>query len=214
MSDVRYYPGVTNRSRRASDGSPLGIQGTRDGAIYTMDWLTSMMWEGRCFVAQAGSETTPLTAVAYNQDQPEVTIAVADATAIYIYKAEVILESYAGTDNEIIMWITDNAIAAGTSTVITDLDVLKSGSGIASSAITARQLHTANVTLTNYREVHRGLQAVANVVPGAFTFPHVSQPGVLLPGPATFGIQVAGTSTQPTFFAQVHFVILPETDVS
>ena len=47
------------------------------------------LW-GRGFVASAGSETTPLTAVAYDKDQPEVVLSVPAGTGIWVYRAEAV----------------------------------------------------------------------------------------------------------------------------
>ena len=163
------------------------------------------LW-GRGFVASAGSETTPLTAVAYDKDQPEIVLSVPAGTGIWVYRAEIFLESFAGTDNEIIMWTTTNAVGAGTSAAMTEQPSATNGLSTVSSNVTARQLYTGNITQTNYREVWRGGQTLANTNPGRFVFPEPGMPAIFVPGAGSFGIQIAASTTQPTFFAKVYWI--------
>lgn len=169
------------------------------------DVVANLSAEGLVFVASAGSETTPLTAVAYDKDQPEITISVPSTHILIPIRVEVRLESYAGTDNEIIVWRTTNAIAAGTSTAMTEGPTNLYTSGKASVA-TARVLHTANVTQTGYIELWSAGQALADTNPG--TFIYKPEELVLLKG-GTLGVQIAGTSTQPTFYAKVTYAEVP-----
>ena len=172
--------------------------------VNLIDYLAA---EGKVFVASAGTVTTPLTAVAFDADQPEITISVPADTVIIPIRVDVVLESFAGTDNEIIVWRTSNAIGAGTSTAMTEGPTSTRTTSAFTSAATARVLHTANVTQTSLIELWRGLQPLADTNPGTFSW----QPKEyhFLDGPSTLGVQIAGTSTQPTFYAKVVWAEMP-----
>jgi len=172
--------------------------------VNLIDYLAA---EGKVYVASAGSATTPLTAVAFDLDQPEITISVPADTVIIPIRVDIVLESFAGTDNEIIVWRTKNAIDAGTSTAMTEGPTSTRTTSTFTSAATARVLHTANVTQTSMVELWRAEQPLADTNPGAFSW----QPKELyfLDGPATIGAQIAGTSTQPTFYGKLWWAEMP-----
>jgi hypothetical protein len=163
--------------------------------------------ESKVFVASAGSATTPLTAVAFDLDKPEITISVPTGTTMIPIRVEIVLESFAGTDNEIIVWRTKNAIPAGTSTAMTEGPTSTRTGSAFTSAATARILHTANVTQTSLIELWRGVQPLADTNPGAFVWEPKEYH--FLEGDATLGVQVAGTTTQPTFYGKVIFAEMP-----
>jgi hypothetical protein len=163
------------------------------------------LW-GRTLVAGAGTQTTPLTARAYDQDQPEFCLRVPAGTGIWLYRLEVQFEAYAGTDNEIIVWTTTNDVGSGTSTVADETPSATNGLSTIAGNCTARQLYTANLTLTNYREVWRGGNPHADLAPANHRFPAAGDPWVYVAGAGTLGVQIAGTSTQPTFYLKAYWV--------
>jgi hypothetical protein len=57
---TKYIAAVTPQ-RVTADGPTLYQQGTRDGAVFSADWLIARMMEGRVFCASAGTVTTPIT---------------------------------------------------------------------------------------------------------------------------------------------------------
>ena len=160
---------------------------------------------GRLFTASGGAQTTPLTARAYDQDQPEFCIRIPAGTGIWDYKIDINLESYAGTDNEVIVWSTTNDVGDGTSTVADGTPTATNAIQSVSSNCTARQLYTANVTLTNYRELARSVQPLANTMPNRIVLPDPNDTWWYIPGAATLGVQIAATSTQPTFYINVYW---------
>ena len=88
---------------RASEGTFVGLRGTRDGSFYSIDPLLAASLEGRMFIAQLGSASTPSTAMdAYNADQPEMAVDVPDGTAIIPVSIHVDIQTHGATLNETI----------------------------------------------------------------------------------------------------------------
>lgn len=59
MSDARVFAQQMNVGR-TSEGTPIGLRGTRDGAAYVADWYTALVLEGRGFACESGTATTPI----------------------------------------------------------------------------------------------------------------------------------------------------------
>ncbi len=96
---VAHQQGVS----RASEGTFVGLRGTRDGSFYSIDPLLAASLEGRMFIAQLGSASTPSAAMdAYNADQPEMAVDVPDGTAIIPVSIHVDIQTHGATLNETI----------------------------------------------------------------------------------------------------------------
>lgn len=201
---------VANPPRVNASDSLRSWRGTADGAGIVQDWETALKFEGREGIISLGSETAPLSAVAYNQDQPEFTLAGATAVTLVVHRVDIHLESFAGTDNEVIFWTVTNEIAAGTSSAVTEgpTSTLVGGSFALNSDVVARQLHTANVTQTNYIEKGRAIEPLADGQGGGKLVDVLPEP-VILRGGGSFGFGLSATSTQPTFYATIWYYELP-----
>lgn len=77
--------------------------------------------EGRIFVANVGTATTPtnFAKTAYDADQPQFVIDVPSGVAIMPLVLKVVHETEAGTLNEVIWSVSDANVGAGTSTAVT-----------------------------------------------------------------------------------------------
>lgn len=62
MSEARIFAQQMNVGR-TSEGNFVGLRGTRDGALFTSDWLQALVLEGRGFAAESGTATTPIAMV-------------------------------------------------------------------------------------------------------------------------------------------------------
>lgn len=83
MSDIRYLSATSSVTRVSADQAYLGVQGTRDGAIFTADWFMARALEGRMFSANSGVDTTPAThAGVYDANGPDYHIHVPAGTLI------------------------------------------------------------------------------------------------------------------------------------
>ncbi len=78
--------GAKTRERLASDGREVRAQGTRDGAQYVADWKQGLVFEGRVFVANVGSFSTPIVGggngTILDLDQPEFILSIPSGTSV------------------------------------------------------------------------------------------------------------------------------------
>lgn len=215
MVEMRYNTGALTPSVKDGDDEYLGVQGTRDGAIWTADWYLARAMEGRVFLASFGSQTTPLTAVAYDQDQPEGVIRIPTNTTIVPIRVEVFLESFAGTDNEVVVSYVTVDPTSGTSAAATEGASSTRSDAPITSNCTPRQLYTGNATITGYTELWRGGTPTADsVAENPIVWAPPAGVGGVLVGPAGLLLQIASTSTQATFYAKIWWVEFPSTRLS
>lgn len=105
--------------------------------------------EGRVFVANVGTATTPTNwaKTAYDADQPQFVIDVPVGTAIMPLVLKVVQETEAGTLNEVIWSVSDGLIGAGTSTAVTPANARTQVSGAQpASRCSLYSLYTGNGT--------------------------------------------------------------------
>ena len=83
MSDLRIKTGTTSVALGTGDGTQVDVRGTRDGAMFTSPWLTSLALEGRCFGINIGTGTTPVQfTTAWLATTPDLYIYVPPGTTI------------------------------------------------------------------------------------------------------------------------------------
>ena len=170
----------------------------RQGSAVVIDQYLQWSIEGRMFVASAGTETTPLTALAYDQDQPEFVLSVPTGTSVVVENITVDTEGSTGTAKEVIIWRVTNNVGNGTSAAATEGRTnLRSDSPKGSLAV-PRQLYTANITQTDYKEIWRKSTTIASIAP--FTYEYAPRSPLIIVGPGSVGVQFAATTTQPTLF--------------
>ncbi len=82
MADLRYVSQV-NSPAVAGESDYRSVNGTRDGAIYSADYWTQLALEGRVYVVNVGTGTSPTTFNAtYSAAEPDLWIHVPTGTAI------------------------------------------------------------------------------------------------------------------------------------
>lgn len=175
MADLRIIAATTSKARVSSTNTTVGVTGTKDGAIYTADWITSLALEGKVFTASHGDQTTPINfnAVAnYATTKPMFTIDVPAGRTIIPISIQVFFETAVGTLTE--CWAVGGTgnVGAGTSTAITNAASLRVGSGEV-TACTLYGTHTAAGSAPgNPREFWRDGHPVAVVagVPTKFEY--------------------------------------------
>ena len=186
---------------KGADCTTPDPRANRQGSAVVVDQYLQWALEGRVFVASAGSETTPLTALAYDQDQPEFVLSVPTGTSVVALSIIVDTEGSGGTAKEVIVWRVTNEVGNGTSTAATEGPTnLRSDSPRAALAV-PRQLYTANITQTAYREIWRQSTTIASIAP--FTYEYAPRSPLIIVGPGSIGVQFAATTTQPTFFLKM-----------
>ena len=94
------------------------IQGTRDGAIFGMDWALARSFEGRVYCANGGTVTTPITfgAGSIDSTEPDFFISVPDGTTIVPLEIRVKMEAYGTTAIFELMAAVGTGGSAGTDT--------------------------------------------------------------------------------------------------
>ncbi len=92
MSDIRYVTGTSAVDRVTADDQYLAVQGTRDGAIYTADWFRARAFEGRMFVANGGTGTSPISFSTGNIDTTEPDLWVSVPLGTTIIPVEIVIK--------------------------------------------------------------------------------------------------------------------------
>ena len=83
MSDLRIKKQVSQVTRVTSDEQWMNLRGTRDGAMITLDWMTAMAMQGRCFGVNYGTDTQAKTFnPAFANTDPDLYITVPSGTTI------------------------------------------------------------------------------------------------------------------------------------
>ncbi len=155
MSDIRAIPAQAARVRTTADnGSFMGLQSTRDGALFVADWKQSLLMEGRGFIVNVGALSTPIVGggngTVLDLDQPEFIISVPAGVAILPMRvaihAQTPLLATAAYESEILLAVDRTAAAVddGTKTAETIYN-LRTDNPRASLCV-ATSAYTADVT--------------------------------------------------------------------
>lgn len=197
----------------AGNAAERAREGTRDGAAFMADLKMKLGLQGRLFVVNAGSVTTPLTFLVTAANRPDVVLRVPTGTTILPFVVETVLEAAAGTATEIDVRMAQNDIGNGTSSAASVGPVNLRTDAPLTSLVIARQLYTADATAeTNPVSVHRQtfpLAQASGLVPYSDYWVPTCVP--LLIGPASLEVFIAATTTQATGFVQIIFGEVPST---
>src|SRR3990167_4516510 len=121
MSEVRGITGVVSPDRATKDDARLGLRMLRDGTPLSAEWLAGLQMEGRGFIANAGTVTSPITfgAGSIDSTEPDLGLTIAANTRWIIpYSIQVVFETFGTT------LLLEGMAAAGTGLVLgTDTDV-------------------------------------------------------------------------------------------
>lgn len=164
------YSGVT---RVGSDGHTVDLRSTRDGVLFTAPWLMAMAMEGRMYIADVGTLTTPITwtgTAACDMTKAACMIDVPSGTTIIPVSIQLYMEAF-GTNAifECAAHIGSGGVSAGgTAVTVTNL---RSDAPDTTECTVTSDLTGATALTTNISEFWRdGLQsaitkatAVANV---------------------------------------------------
>ena len=143
MSDMRIITGVSSPVRLSGDGQYVAAQGTRDGAMFTQEWVMAKIFEGRAYMANSGAGTTPVTfAGAYDADAPDLFLHV-PANVLVVPIGIVVKYEAVGTESELevigLASATGDSTATGTALTIVNmrLDAPLSSSCTATGSVDA-----------------------------------------------------------------------------
>lgn len=125
------------------------MAGNRRGEGLVLPAHFNAVSEGRVFVANVGTATTPtdFAKTAYDADQPQLVVDVPVGTTIVPLIIKGVFETEAGTLTEMIASVSQTLCGAGTSTAVTPVNARVQVSGTApTSACSVYSLYTGNCT--------------------------------------------------------------------
>jgi hypothetical protein len=227
MSEIKYVTGVKPNEFGADD-LPSELQGTRDGAIWTADWVMARCHEGRVFSACAGTVTTPISFGAGDiaETEQDLLIYVPSGTSIGILSVQVQMETF-GTGaifecmGKIGTYTTAQASTAGTAITLRSLrsDAPLTSNCTALCALTA----VASTGLTG-AEFWRDGREVAETLttagqshidhPHKYSWDYVKDGGGIIPTVVGAGACAIYAAAQAgTGFIKVIYVEIPTTRI-
>ena len=136
------YENYANNQERLMAGTSRG-----EGLILPAHF--GAVQDGRVFVVNLGTETTPIAfaKTAYDADQPQLVIDVPVGTTIMPLSMKFVAETEAGTLSEVIFSVSQTLTGAGTSTALTPVNARVQVAGTApSTACSVYSLYTGNGT--------------------------------------------------------------------
>ena len=190
--------------KRKNDGVAVSALAGKDSIILQgLPWDVRMAQEGKLYGAHAGSETAAITFanLVADQDQPEFLLRVPQGTSVVPIYVGIYRQASGAVLSETVFTASSNDVGNGTSSAIEIGPVNMKSGDPQTSACTARQLVTSNVSaLTSPLEFYRAgtptdMDAAAGETnPEEWSYKIQSAP--MLKGPASFLISaVCGTSS-------------------
>lgn len=224
MTDIRSVASTTP-TRVQSDDSVLAPHLLRDGSLVSSDWELARSLEGRVFVANAGTVTTPLTfgAGVIDTTEPDLHIAIPSGTTAILLGIQVQVEAFGTTAIFEGMAAIGTGGSAGTDTAVTPTS-LRADAPISSNAtVGAAGDADATYMTTNVSEFWRfGIQKAATTATGDDDSSrdgerwewNSKERGIypVLVGPAQLQVHAAGQAT--TGFIIATWVEVPSNSVS
>lgn len=223
MSDLRVKTEVSQVPHGNQDGIWRNLRSTRDGAPFTCHWITAHALEGRAFIVNSGTGTSPVTGnAAFAAAEQDVLINVPTGTAIIPTFIEVSVEDTgtAAIVDVLAIASSDGYDVATSSTALTIMP-MKLNSSLKSNC-TAVGVITGNGTTPytgNYVEFWRGVGGFAedafngNTSPGleqisrcAWNYNDAETPPLII-GQGT--LSVYASTQAPTHFITVAWIEIP-----
>ncbi len=194
--------------RAESEGVDIDIKGTKRGEVAIIDFLTAQALAGRAFQVRAGTITTPAVGdVVITDTKCEMCT---DAfTGLTIIPVELFagIRLATGTLHE--YFAKSIAVVSTSGTVFTALPLMTGGNAARSGS---RAAEAGGVVVTaELATTTRQLWAYATPLATVDTVPQIVwQPRLLSPlkGPACFYVQIAATTTGPSYYASYDFIEL------
>jgi len=225
MGSIEYETGIQPNAVGA-DNIYSKIQGTRDGAPFSADWILARSLEGRVFIANAGSVTTALSfgAGSITETEMDLFISVPSGTTIGILEVAIKMETY-GTDAIFECMAktgTGGTIGAGSS--VTPRNVRSDSPFTSLCTVTAAATTTNGVALTGAEFFRDGLSRAKTVTTFGSTYPTINQKFVwnhkdagyipIVVGGTGTGCAVYASAQAGTGFITVTYVEVPSTRIT
>lgn len=211
MADIRGFVNQSTGGGAAADGSRVGVKSNRRGELVVMDFYTQMAIEQRVFQVRAGTITTPLVGdVVITDASAEMCADAATGLTIIPVQLDISVRLGGGTLHE---YAAKSAGAVSTAgTAFTPLNLYIGGIGPRSTArVAAAGAVTVAAELATTTRRHWSYANPLAVAAGsemtAFNWQPVNPPTLI--GPACFYVQIAATTTGPSYYASFDFIELP-----
>lgn len=209
-----------------SESVPASTVGTAQSArlnkraeIVTMPWEQSLGVEGRLFVANRGTITTPivLTSATITDLRPDIVVRVPSGTLIIPLKIEVYLETTGAGNHEIMARGCANDVGNGTSTNVVPTN-MHPNSGRGTACVVQRD-YTADCSAPTtpfefYRDGYPTDPDVAGNPTTMFLWSYLRHGGApTLRGPASLMFHIGGTVAGSLYFASIVWAEFLTTDL-
>jgi hypothetical protein len=213
MSDERIYV-AQDTLLAAGENTWVPKKGNKMGFAVMMDFYTQMAIEGRIFNVTAGTISVPLVGdVVLTDAKAEMAVDAASATTIIPIFTNVSVNLGTGTLHEYAGKSVATVSSAGDA--FTPLNLLAGGSAAVS---TARVDAAGGVTVTaeTATTTLRHWSWSQPIAMGAYFATYDWQPRTppVLVGPRCYYVQIAATTTGPSYFASIDYIELPTANVS
>ncbi len=224
MGYIEYVTGVQPDTFSADDQYSKA-QGTRDGAIWTADWVLARCAEGRVYIANAGSVTSPITFGAgdITETEMDLFISVPSGTTIGILEVALVMEAFGTSALFEAMAKTGTGGTVGAGTSVTPRNLRSDAPFTSNCTITAAATTTSGVALTGPEFFRAGYKvAVDAATAGAsggtlqkkFVWNHKDAGYIpIVVGATGTGCAVYAASQAGTGFITVTYVEVPSTRV-
>jgi len=223
MGYIEYTTGIQPDTFSADDAYAK-VQGTRDGAPFSADWVLARCLEGRVFIANAGVLTAPITFGAGTIDSTEydLHLSVPSGTTVGILSVDVFLE-VVGT-NAILegLAISGTGSTCGAGSAITPRNYRSDAPYTSNCVITAAATATSGVAITGVEFFRFGYNKIETVTSAGdssgtlsrkFSWNHKDAGQMpILVGAAQLGVYCGAQAGQG--FITVSYVEVPSTRVS
>jgi hypothetical protein len=200
----------------AGENTWANVRASKRGDLILIDWYAMMAQEGRVFQVRAGTITTPIVGdVVITDSAAEMCADAASGTTIIPAYLNIGIRLGTGTLHEYAAKSVGSVSTAGTAFV--PLNLLIGGSAAVSTARTGTA-GAVSVGAEAVTTTRRHWSASNPVAVGAGNTQTTFEWKPLTPpvdvGPACFYVQIAATTTGPTYFAHFDYVELPTTAIS
>ena len=158
MTDLRIVRATSAVTRGTDDDQWMAARGSRDGSMFTADWVLAHCLEGRAFVANAGTATTPITFGSTGLDTTEfdLHVAVPANTTIIPIELAVQVETWGTVYLAEIVAGSGSGSVTGAGTTVTPKNLRSDAPNTSNCTITSAATGTSGTAFTtNYVEWFR-----------------------------------------------------------
>ena len=214
MSDQRIYVAQDTISA-AGESTWVNARGNKLGFQVAQDFYTQMAIEGRVFQVKAGTISVPLVGnVPITDTAAEMSADCVLGTTIIPVACNISFNLAAGTLFESAAKSVATVSSSGAAFI--PLPLYSGGAAATTTARVAATAGTVTVTAEAATTTLRHFSWSQPIAAGAWNTWYDWEPRTppILNGPRCFYVQIAGTTTGPSYFASFDYIELPTTAVS